>query len=263
MKTKINSFRALTGPATGVLMGLTLASPAPVRAQDAKPEEKKGWETVASAGVTLTRGNSDNFLATLGLDTKRKWSKDEMLLGASGGFGENTKHVPGDDTTTKTDQYIKGYGQWNHLFTERNYAGVRADAIYDEIAAIDYRVTLSPLAGHYFIKNAQTFLSGEIGPSVVFENTRTEESTVYFAFRVAERFEHKFNDRTKIWQTAEWIPQVDNINNWLLNFEIGVSSALTKSMDLQVKLVDTYDREPAPGRRENDLKLIAGLAYKF
>ena len=222
------------------------------------------WETVAAVGLTLTRGNSDNILVTAGLDTKRKWSRDEMLLGVNGGYGENTKHEPRtNDTAIKTDQYIKGYGQWNHFLDDRNYLGVRADALYDEIAGIDYRVTVGPLVGHYFIKNAKTYLSAEVGPSVVFENTRTEESTIYFAARVGEKFEHKFNDRTKIWEYADWVPQLDNVNNWVLNVEVGLSSALTKALSLQVKALDTYDREPVPGRRENDFKLIAGLAYKF
>jgi putative salt-induced outer membrane protein YdiY len=257
---QLGSVRLVRGVAAICLTGGIVSNPTRVEAQ-----ATNHWETVANVGVTLTRGNSDNFLATAGIDTKRKWSTDEVLLGVNGGYGENTKHQPSPppDTTTKTDQYVKGYGQWNHLFNERNYAGVRADGLYDEIAGIDYRVTVSPLYGHYFIKNPKTFLSGEIGPSIVFENTATADSTIFFAFRIGERFEHKLNERTKIWETAEWIPQIDNINNWVLNVEIGVSSALTKYLALQVKVLDTYDREPVPGRRENDLKLIAGLAYKF
>lgn len=239
---------------------MVASAAAVVRAGDATNH----WETVANVGVTLTRGNSDNLLATAGIDTKRKWSKDEVFLGVNAGYGENTKHEPRtNDTTIKTDQYIKGYGQWNHFLTERNYAGVRVDALYDEIADIDYRVTVGPLVGRYFIKNAKTSLSAEVGPSAVFENTGAEESTIYFAVRVGEKFEHKFNERTKIWESADWTPQVDNVNNWVLNVEVGLSSALTKALSLQVKALDTYDREPVPGRRENDFKLIAGLAYNF
>ena len=59
-----------------------------------------GWETSAAAGVTLTRGNSDTLLATLSLDTKRKWERDEAFAGVSGGYGEN------DDT--KNTEFVKG-----------------------------------------------------------------------------------------------------------------------------------------------------------
>jgi putative salt-induced outer membrane protein YdiY len=256
------------------------APPAPAPAP-APPEAKKSkWETVASVGITVARGNSESFLATAGLNAVRKWSKDEALFGVNGGFGENTKREPDDandnDDTTKSDQYIKGFGQWNHLLSEHLYVGVRGDGVYDEIAGIDYRVTLTPLVGYYFIKNEKTRLSGEIGPSVIFENLRTEPSTVYFGFRVGERFEHKFSEKTKMWQSADWVPQIDDMNNWVLNFEIGLSTALSKSLALQVKLLDTFDNEPAQvtvnsgtatahvaDRQQNDLKFITALAYKF
>ena len=38
------------------------------------------WVTTAAAALTLTRGNSETFLATLSLDTKAKWEKDEARL---------------------------------------------------------------------------------------------------------------------------------------------------------------------------------------
>jgi hypothetical protein len=130
------------------------------------------WESVAAVGVALTRGNSENFLATASINTARKWSKDEVLLGASAGYGETTSEVPNlnpppatkEDHTT-TDQYVKGYGQWNHFFTDRFYAGLRLDGVYDQVAGIDYRFTVSPLAGYYVIKKPNMFLAFEAGPS--------------------------------------------------------------------------------------------------
>jgi putative salt-induced outer membrane protein YdiY len=61
----------------------------------------------------------------------------------------------------------------------------------------------------------------------------------------------------------EFLPQVDDFNNYILNGEIGVESALTKSWALSVILQDTYDNEPAPGREKNDVKLIAALKWKY
>jgi hypothetical protein len=66
-----------------------------------------GWETSAAAGVTLTRGNSDTLPATLSLDTKR--SGKETRLAASPPVTRN------DDT--KNTEFVKGYAQYNHLFT--------------------------------------------------------------------------------------------------------------------------------------------------
>ena len=46
---------------------------APAAAPPPPPPETKAWVTTAAASMTLTRGNSENFLVTLSMDTKRKW----------------------------------------------------------------------------------------------------------------------------------------------------------------------------------------------
>jgi putative salt-induced outer membrane protein YdiY len=270
----VNSVRTVSGLAAAALMGLLIAAPAPVLAQDAKPEEKKGWETSANAGLALARGNTKSFLATVGINSNRKWSKDEVLLGASGGYGESTdvQRADGaDDVTTKSSDYLKGFGQWNHLFTEKLYGGLRLDAVHDDIADVNYRFTLSPLIGYYFIKNASTTFAVETGPSLVYEEAGGEEDT-YLGVRLAERFEHKFKNGARVWQTAEIIPQVDDFENFIVNFELGVEAPLSKKLSLRAVLQDTYDNQPAvasgpaPGtyyKLKNDVKLIAGLAYKF
>src|SRR5262245_43538713 len=100
---------------TAVSTGTLWTAPPNALGQEPKPpEEKKKWESVAAAGVSLTRGNSHNFLATGSLNTTRKWTKDELLLGISGGYGENTERGPGPDETTKTEDFLKAFAQWNH-----------------------------------------------------------------------------------------------------------------------------------------------------
>jgi len=232
-----------------------------LQAADAPPQT--GWESVAAAGATLTRGNSQNFLGTISIDTVRKWPSDELRFGGSAGYGKTTeRNSGGTETELKTQDYLKGYGQWNHLFTERIYAGLRLSIEHDDIADLDYRVTVSPLAGYYFFKKSNTFLSVEAGPSLIHEKQGGVTHT-YLAARVGERYEYKFANESKIWQTAEWLPQVDDFDNWILNFEAGISAPISKGFDVRLLVQDSYDNQPAAGRLKNDLKLIAGLGYKF
>ena len=262
MKKNQSSAKLIAGVLTGGVVGLANAQESP-----------KGWESSAHAGVTLTRGNSKNFLGTMGVNSSRKWSKDEALLGASAGYGESTAVNRADgenDVTTKSEDYIKGFGQYNYLFTERFYGGLRLDAIHDDIADVNYRFTLSPLAGYYLVKNPATTLAVEAGPSFVYEQVGGEEQS-YLGARLAERFEHKFPGGARIWQTAEIIPQVDDVENFIFNFELGVEAPLTNKVSLRAVLTDTYDNQPAEvsgaaGTRtklKNDVKIVAGLAYKF
>jgi hypothetical protein len=255
---------------TCVALALTaILSSHRLRAADAatavvtNPPPKPHWESVASVDLTLTRGNSRNFLATATIDTKRKSEKNEILLGGAAGYGDTTTtDSTGKETDTKTQDYLKGYGQWNHLFTERFYGGLRVEGLHDDIADINYRLTVSPLAGYYLVKTTNTFLSGEFGPTYVNQEIGGRSES-YIALRLAERFEHKFKTGARIWESLEWLPQIDHFDNWILNAEAGVSAPVTKSLDVRLVAQDTYNNQPATGRLKNDLKLLAGVGYHF
>ena len=86
----------------------------------------------------------------------------------------------------------------------------------------------------------------------------------YFALRFGEKFEHKLSDTTKIWQTAEYIPAVED---WpekdLINFEIGISTKIRGNWDLQVKYQVNYDNGVSYGKECTDTRLIAATTYTF
>ncbi len=258
MKKKWN-YGAVRGFAAFIAAGALGLGAGNLGAQD-KPEEKSKWETTAAAGATLTRGNSETFLGTVSLDTNRKWERDEAAFGVGGGYGE--AKVDGEKQTNT--EYVRGFGQYNRLFTERLYGGLRLDGEYDGIAGVDYRFRISPLLGYYVIKEPKTTLALEAGPSLVFEKLEGQSSDTYVAARFGERFEHKLTDTTKIWQTLEYIPQLDRwTEKYLLIGEVGIDTAITKKLSLRTMVQGTHDSEPASGRKKNDLRLIAGIAYKF
>jgi putative salt-induced outer membrane protein YdiY len=250
------SRRAIVLAAAWVWVGSGLAF-----AADETPPTPKGWESTAAASATLTRGNSETFLGTLSLDTKRKWEKDEVALGISGGYGEST--INGTNTVKNTE-FVQGYGQYNRLFSDRFYGALRLDGQYDGIAGIDYRFKVSPMAGYYLIKNTNMTLAVEGGPSLVVEHLEGERSDSYWAARAAERFEYKLTATTKVWESLEYLPKVDHWSeNYLLNFEAGIDTSITKHWSLRVVLQDMYASEPANNRKQNDIRLMAGTAYKF
>jgi putative salt-induced outer membrane protein YdiY len=234
------------------------------------------WDASLAAGATLTKGNSDTFLGNLTFKATRKYSPyDEVLLGASATYGTTKKDEttvfpkPGGGNTTITREVTdtttanaNGFGQYNHLFTERLYGGVRLDLLHDAVSDVKYRVTLSPLAGYYLIKQTNTFLAVEAGPSLVTEKVGNESDT-YAALRLAERFEHKFSNKARVWQSIEILPQIDRFENYIINAEVGAEASLTENFSLRGVIQDTYDNEPAAGRKKNDLKLITSLVYKF
>jgi len=221
---------------------------------DIAEQERVPWETSAAAGLTLTRGNSDTLMFTSNILSSKKWEKNEARLGASATYGETDNE--------RSAETISAFAQYNRLFSERMYGYLRIDGMRDAVANVEYRFALSPGLGYYFIKRADTSLSVEVGPGVIHEKQGGTTDT-YATLRIAERFEHKLSDRSRIWQYAEFLPQIDDFDNYIINAEIGIESSLTEKLSLRNFLVNSYDNEPAPGRKKNDMKLVTALAYRF
>jgi putative salt-induced outer membrane protein len=243
---------------------LALTGTVSVRAQtDPAPAEKKpSWTGSMALGFTLTSGNSDTTLATLTGAADHKWGKNELSLSGDGAYGQS-KVNPATNTTT-TAEFLRGSIQYNRLFTERLYGYARVEGRHDGVADIRYRVTLSPGIGYYFIKAEHTDLSAEVGPGYVFEQLG-DDSRNYATLRVAEKFNQTLSDRARLWQSVEWLPQVDDFNNYVINGQIGIEADLTKDkrFTLRTYVQDTFNNEPAPGRKQNDLGWITAVAYKF
>jgi putative salt-induced outer membrane protein YdiY len=259
------TFRVLT-PGLLLAVGGSAMAADPV-AEAEPPEERPKWESTAGIGLSVSAGNTENLLFSANLGTQRSWEQNELRFGLTGGYGESRVDVTDPDTgevrrrTDKNTDFVRGFGQYNRFVSERFFWYGRADAVHDDIANIMYRVTLSPGAGYYFIRNPRTTLSGEVGPGYVFE--KTDETDDYMTIRFSERFEHRLSDRARVWQFAEYLPQVDDLDNFIINAEIGVEADLTRSLSLRVVAQNTYDNEPSSGLENNDFRLIAGLNYRF
>jgi putative salt-induced outer membrane protein YdiY len=250
---KLGKVSAAAGVRWGLVVGALTGGVLTALGQ-AQPEPPPAWEKSAALGLTLTRGNSDTVLFTGNVLGTRKSKVDEWTLGADAAYGKNQD--------VKNNETLHGFVQYNRLFTENWYGYGRLDGLHDGVADLEYRFTFSPGVGYYFIKNENRRLSLEGGPAFIYEK-QGPKSRGYLAFRAGEKFEQKLNDKTKIWQTLEFLPQVDRLSNYILNGEIGVDTALTQKLSLRSFLQDSFDNEPAPGRKKNDLKLVTALAYKF
>jgi hypothetical protein len=50
---------------------------------------------------------------------------------------------------------------------------------------------------------------------------------------------------------------------YLLTFEAGIDTAITKHLSLRVLFQDMYASRPAPSKKQNDMRLLAGASYRF
>jgi putative salt-induced outer membrane protein len=246
----------------GVISSLLLVNiPTGLSAQD----EEKPWKAQAVLGLNLTSGNSDSRLYNGELSFERKSDKHEVFLKTIFAYGKTEDEVSEDNG--------KLSAQYNNLLNKQIYLYINTDIEYDEIAMLDYRLIAGPGIGHYFIKSDALTLKAEIGASYLQEKIDlpdTEETEVSvdddddaIALRVTQQFEWHITKTSKIWESVEYLPEFEDFDIWILNSEIGVESAINTSLNLRVSLLNQYDSNPAPGIKENDLTLKAGLVFNL
>lgn len=224
------------------------------------------WQSTAAAGANVTRGNSETMVLNGGVISAFKRDKNEARVGVEANYGETqVKQGTGTNETKRTDTNVnnaRAFAEYRRLLTERNYVYGNGEVLQDDIADIDYRFTVGPGVGRYFVMNDRQKLSGETG--VTYIKTKqggTTDDTV--ALRVAERYDLKVSATASLWESAEYLPSLEDFTRCLVNAEVGVEAAMNAKLSLRVVVQDKYNSDPAPGKEENDLAVIAGFSYKL
>jgi putative salt-induced outer membrane protein YdiY len=213
------------------------------------------WDGTFTLGVTATAGNVNSVLSTAKVVAEKKARWNQYNLEADGAYGTV------DDV--QSAQSAHGSAQANHIFIDDKWYGYgRGDALHDAIANVDYRLTGSTGGGYYFIKDKLTTLSSEVGPALQYEKLDDEYHT-YPSMRLAQNYERKIDDHARVWENVEFIPPVTYPDAFLVNAQVGVETPLTHKVSLQTYVQDNFANDPAPGAKNNDLKLVSGLVFKF
>lgn len=221
--------------------------------QEATPA---GFKTSLAVGMTLTDGNSETMQANGALLTEgEKEGLGSVRAGVEGKYGESTV----DENKDTTVENVRTFANVKKTISPRTFGSVNGEVLYDDIAQIDYRATLGPAAGVYLVKNDKASLSVEAGPSYIWEETAGVRDD-YLALRFAERADYALSKTSRLWQSAEYIPSADYVEDYLLNAEIGAEAAMNTRLNLRLVLQDKYDNTPGAALEKNDVTLVAGVS---
>jgi len=230
-------------------------------AQNAKADDitTTNWHGNVAFGLSLARGNSDTFLMNASALAAREWNQNELKFGADGQYGLNNW---GQSNQTQSADSVHGFADYKRLITDRFYGDLNVDGTHDDLADLRYRLIVGPAIGYYFIKDDATKVNGEIGPSFIYEKLGSNTLS-YVTMRVSEHAEHSFNKGCKVWEQVDYLPQVDDFNNYLVNTEVGAEAALNTRLSLRIVAKDQFNSMPAAGRKENDITLVSAVVFKY
>lgn len=237
-------------------------------AQGDKPVAAPAWTTTISAGANLTRGNSETLALNGSVRAELKPGANEVALGVEANYGESTAtDTNGVENTETTVDNQRAFGQYRRLLSERAFASLNAELLRDDVAGINYRLTVGPGVGYYLLKGDVHNLMIEAGPAYITEELEDSAGDTSrddrWAIRAVERYDLQFSKTAKLWEQVEYLPTADDFDAYLLNAEAGVEAAMTTAVGLRLVGQYKYNSEPAAGREREDFSLIAGVTVKL
>ena len=228
-----------------------------VRAEDTK-------EASANLGLNVTSGNSEALTLHLGGRLAEQKKDYAWHLTAEGNYGTAEQEtIIGDDVFTdkeKTIQNAKGVAHLRRQY-EVNYAYTDNVLFHDDRAGLDARLILGVGVGRQVLDRDALKLGLEMGGSYVAEYYAIDDDDGYVAVRLASRHEHRLSETARWWTRAEYLPRIDDWDQYLIDAEIGIEAAINSHMSMRFVLQDNYNSRPATGTERNDLALIGAVNF--
>lgn len=214
--------------------------------------EKSPWEVTGAASLGLATGNADTLTSSLQFFGTYEKDQSEAEIGAA--------ILQSDNNGMTTTDNFRVDGKYSRTISGRFKVGGFLTFLADPIADLDYRLDLGLVPGYQFIRSTRTKLSLELGPGYLWEKQEGRPDR-YASFRLAQRFEHKLTDRSKLWQALVLSPELSDFNNLLLTAQVGLDIFLNTQWGLRTSLRYQSDTTPAAGKGKDDFLLLAGVTY--
>ncbi|MFC1484939.1 YdiY family protein [bacterium] len=214
------------------------------------------WAQSLSLGSNITKGNTDTEQFSMNYKGGKDWDKKAKIML---GFAVN---LAMENDVLNTENY-SGLIQYNRYISKRFYWLANSSYEIDKMADLNRRFLLGPGLGLSIIKREFTNLDVELGISYLntqYENKSARETS---AFRIAESYKWKITEKSKLWQTAEYITESDNTKAYLFNSEIGISTNIAGNLSIKSFALNKYNNVPDIGKKRNDLQFSTMLVYSF
>ncbi|MDR1305776.1 MAG: DUF481 domain-containing protein [Verrucomicrobiales bacterium] len=230
-------------------------APATVTTGSATARLNQPWQSEVAAGGNYATGNVNAYRVNLGVKAVRETVSDHLALDLAGEYGRNSGQLDAER--------LLAVANYRHNLADHWYWLANYSFLHDGVSGLDFRSTLGPGAGYYFIKSDAVTLLFEGGPAYVWERNEGGPSTSSIRGRLAQEFNWQFTPTAKLFERCEFLDNLQSTDNWVGTLEGGIETAITKTISLRLSGRYQYNNEPADDRRRGDFTALGALVYKF
>ena len=237
-------------------LAAVLAVPALATAQT-PPPPPPGWIGSAGAGLALTQGNSDTSTVNIGYDVKRD-TGSKILFGSTGLF------IRGESEGNLTTNKLAFDGRVDRKLSARTTVFGQALYLRDTFKEIDYLISPTVGLSRLLLKNDRTELGVDGGVGAVWEKNLNRDTDLDGALIAGQRFAHKLSATTALTERVAALWKMDDFDDALYTFGIGLAASITSATQLKVELLDSFkNKPPSASVDKNDVAVLVSFVYKI
>ena len=224
------------------------------------PEEPPKWVGSVLIGATLSEGNTERRSANATAEASRRTPWDRTTADAFWDYADDR-----ESGTWQISQRRAGAGlKYDYFLTQRWYTYVMTRVLSDTFADLALRFTGGAGIGTTLIENDTTTLLTEVGVAWVSEEYRSGiPSHDYLAARVAYKYTHIFDEKTKLLHGVEAYPSLSDADDVYLQMKTEVTTKLGGSMVGSLSWIMDYDNTPSPGFERVDHRFLLSIGWSF
>lgn len=219
-------------------------------------QEQSKLRAEAEFSYVNTSGNSE--VTTLSAKSKLTYAFTEKMSGRWKFQALNGKSDGKRDAEAYSTELRGDYAQTTQLY---HYTAV--NWLTDRFADIDYRYTLGAGSGYKFLAGPIHFVLAEAGLTYTMEKLTNDTDNEYIGGRLYTEYVYQITKDTKFSQSLEALFDFERMQNYMLNSETFIITAINSVFSFKTSYIVKYDNEPARNSDNTDTILAASLVANF
>lgn len=237
--------------------GTVCAQTAASSGGQATPPPEKIWGGSFGAGLSLTSGNTETKNFNLAFDLLIDPKSNNLMK-------FNGLYLRGSQKNQTNVDRLRLYFRDEYTFSERVFFFGEMGYVRDPFKDIDYLLNPTGGIGYKLVDTERFKMQVDGGAGAVWEKNSLTQVHTSGSLNAGEALAFHLSDTAAITQSVTALWKMDDFEDALYHFAVGVATSLTKNSELKVELLDDFkNKTPSPEIKKNDVALVMSFVFKF